>query len=127
MDSVGADVAETASGDHTKSRRFASFGRVDAARKRAPRCRSGIDLADAERYLECRPLVARVDDRIDLEPGLVSVVQNLAKERLGINTKITDDERLEEQTKRVEVSLEDSAGRAQGRNGERRVDEVARR
>ena len=67
-------------------------------------------------------MISKADQR---PPGAVAVLKNLRAERLRVDPQVADDERLEQEPEQVQVSEQPLGGRAQGGDGERRVDEVA--
>ncbi len=53
--------------------------------------------------LERAPALASIDDRVDLEPGLVTVVVHRTVERLSVDPQIPHDERLEQQPEEAQI------------------------
>jgi hypothetical protein len=45
----------------------------------------------------------RIDDRVDFEPRLVAVMEDLRVQRLGVHAQVADDEGLEQKPKEVHV------------------------
>ena len=122
MDPVGPDETEPASDDDSEKRRFAAFGRVDSSTKFVEVRRRLVDLTDPEFDLKGSPTITGVDNRVDFQASLIAVVEDLAVERLGIDAHVSDNERLKEETERVQVRFEarrrrPHRGRSQGRIG----------
>jgi len=72
VDPVGSHVTVARPDDHGENRRLPAFGCVDRAGERGEARGGFVDAIGAEPDLERVPALARVDDRADLEPGLVT-------------------------------------------------------
>jgi hypothetical protein len=73
VDAVVAHVAVSAADDDAEHRRLAALARVDAVGESPQRAGPLVDETRTELHLERRPTLSRIDDRVDLEPGLVAV------------------------------------------------------
>jgi len=91
VDPVGPDVAVAGTHDDGEDGGRAAGRTVDPPCERREMRGGFVDAVGAEFDLKRAPALARVDDRVDLEPGLVSVVIDGTVERLCVHTQIAHD------------------------------------
>ncbi len=70
--------------------------------------------------------VTQMDDRITFKSVLVAVMQHLSIHHISIDPKISHSRRLENQTEGLEIVDQVFRPDAQGRDGDRRIGEIAR-
>lgn len=127
-DTVVSDVAISSPCDHTEHRGLTASLDVDDVTELQQRLRPLVDRRWPELDLERGPSpIGELDDCVDFESLVVSVVQHRSAQRLAEHTQVTDDERLEEEPEEVEVLEEPLGSDAQRGDGKRRINEVTLR
>ncbi|HET9346170.1 MAG TPA: hypothetical protein VFO05_10735 [Candidatus Limnocylindrales bacterium] len=101
--------------------------RVDAAGNSEQVLSRTVDRPLAKLDLERRPRsVTPLDDGVSFESRVLPVVVNRCVQSLGINPKISNNERLEQETQRLRIPEEPLGRRVERRDRKGRVDELSR-